>query len=58
MNALYYWWEYVTPLTFPGKISEISQSFDEVKAYIDDVLTITEEDYDNHLAALERYCKG
>ena len=43
-----------SPDIFQEKISELFQGFDEVRAYIDDVLVITKENYDNHLVALER----
>ena len=33
---------------------ELFQGFDEVQAYIDDVLVITKENYDNNLVSLER----
>ena len=43
-----------SPDIFQEKISELFQGFDEVRAYIDDVLVITKENYENHLVALER----
>ena len=39
---------------FQEKILELFQGFDEVKAYINNVLVI----YDNHLVALEWFYKG
>ena len=43
-----------SPDIFQEKISELFQGFDEFRAYINNVLVITKEIYDNHLVALEK----
>jgi len=43
-----------SPDIFQEKKSELCEGFDEVHAYIDDILLITTKDWDDHLEKLER----
>ena len=43
---------------FQEKISKILEGFDMVRAYIDDVLVITKDNFKDHLKALYRVLQG
>ena len=46
-----------SPNIFQEKISELFDGFDMVHAYIDDVLVITKNNFEDHLKALGRFLK-
>ena len=43
-----------SPDIFQEKINELFQGFEEVRAYIDDILLITKSDWNDHLIKLEK----
>ena len=44
----------ISPDIFEENISEISDGFNMVRTYIDDVLVITKNNFEEHLKALDR----
>ena len=47
-----------SPDIFQEKINELFQGFEEVRAYIDDILLITKSDWNDHLTKLEKNFKN